>query len=150
MAAFIFDFNRTLFDPEQNRIEEDAFPLLELIRAKRYKLALLSVGGEEREEQIQPIASFFDAIVIVPDKSERCFLEIAQQLAVKPSTIIVVGDRIEREIVLGKKCGMKTIWLQRGQFSTERPKNEQEQPDYTFTCLSDITMFLKNMNLGGI
>jgi len=150
MNAFIFDFNRTLFDPEENRIEEEAFPLLEFLKGKRCKLALLSVGDKSREEQIKPIFSFFDIIVIVQDKSERCFLDIAQQLAVKPSTIIVVGDRIAREIVLGKKCGMKTIWLQRGQFSTEIPQNDLEQPDYTFTCLSDITMFLKNRKLGGI
>ena len=150
MKAIIFDFNRTLFDPDENKIEDDAFPLLELLKGKGCKLALLSVGDEDRESQIQPIASFFDAIMIVSDKSERCFLDIAQRLAVKPSDIIVIGDRIKREIVLGKKCGMMTIWLQRGKFSTEIPLTHREQPDYVCTGLSDITMFLKNTKFGGI
>lgn len=150
MKAFIFDFNRTLFDPERNRIEEDAFPLLEFLKGERCQLALLSVGNKERESQIQPIASFFDTIKVVSDKSERCFLEIAQQLAIKPSDIIVIGDRVRREIVFGKECGMTTIWLRQGKFSMETPQHNFEKPDFVFTSLSEITMFLKNMNLGGI
>ena len=147
MKAAIFDFTRTLFDPEKGELYPGAFPLLEFFRNQGWRLALLSRAGEGRQDFIASISYFFEIIKVVSDKSLEDFQEIAARLGLNPSDLLIIGDRIKREIVLGNRMGAITIWLKQGKFKQETPDNKSEEPHYIFESLSEITTFLKNNQL---
>ncbi|MBI4981498.1 HAD hydrolase-like protein [Candidatus Woesearchaeota archaeon] len=67
--------------------------------------------------------SFFSVVKTVEDdKTEEDFREVMRQINVKEEEILVVGDRIKKEIVIGNKIGLKTVWLKKGLYATELPK----------------------------
>ncbi|MBU1111154.1 MAG: hypothetical protein KJ896_00105, partial [Nanoarchaeota archaeon] len=73
IKALILDFNRTLFDPNRLKIGKDSYKLLQLAKEKGWKLALISIGNEDREQQIKPILNYFDFVRIVRKKSVKDF-----------------------------------------------------------------------------
>ncbi|MCK4731091.1 MAG: HAD family hydrolase, partial [Methanophagales archaeon] len=42
---------------------------------------------------------------------QRIFEATIKDLAVEPENIFFVGDNFKNDIVGGKKCGLKTIWV---------------------------------------
>ena len=149
IEAVILDFNRTLFDPKKSKIEDEAIELLNLIKNKRWKSSLITIGNEAREEQISPIISFFDFIKIVPTKKRSDFGKLVRIMGVNCCKTLVIGDRVKKEIRFGKELGIRTIWLKKGKFSNELP-NENEKPDWTFNSLTEITSFLKSNQLSEV
>ncbi len=149
MKAVILDFNRTLFDPDTNQLFPESFSLLQELKNKNFDLALISIGAENREEQIKPISSFFKIIKIVKEKNAKDFLEIVQELKSSPQEFLVIGDRVRGEIKIGNSLGMKTIWIRWGKFSSELPLLGEE-PDLTLNNLSELITFLKEKELNQI
>ncbi len=60
-----------------------------------------------------------------------------------PEEILVVGDRIKREITIGNRLGMKTAWFKNGKFKDELPESKDEEPTYTLTKLEDVIQLLE-------
>ena len=52
---------------------------------------------------------------------------------------IMIGDRIDKDIIPAKLTGMKTIRLKTGIHKNQEPRTPDEIPDYTFAKLGDIT-----------
>lgn len=147
MKAVIIDFNRTLFNPDKNEFFDGVFDLLKCLKERQWKLALISVENEERLNKIGPISSFFEIIKVVEEKNVQNFGEIITILRVNPNEILVIGDRIKEEITIGKKLGMKALWLKKGKFAEELPTITEENPDFTFANLQEIISFLNNNEL---
>ena len=150
MKAAIIDFNQTLFDPEKNEFVEGAFSLLQFLRWKGLKLVLLSIQELEREEKISPISSFFEVIRIVEEKTLAEFKSILSLLDVSPSDVIVIGDSILEEILLGNQLGMMTIRVRQGKFAKDLPSSPQEEAQISVDNLLEVISFLNAKKLGGI
>lgn len=74
--------------------------------------------------------------VAKPD--ERIF-EIALNRAIcKPQYAVMVGDRIDNDIIPAKELGMKTIWIRQGFGKYWKKSTEREQADYEVNNLSEI------------
>ena len=56
----------------------------------------------------------------------------------KPEEAIMVGDRIDNDIIPANKIGMKTVWIKQGFGSYAEPKTVEEQPDYIVNSLVEI------------
>ncbi len=58
----------------------------------------------------------------------------------KPSEAIMVGDRIDNDIIPAKKLGMKTIRARKGSFvhSNQEPKNESGKADITINSIDQL------------
>lgn len=54
MKAAIFDYNRTLFNPETEGLFPEVVGLLEKLRG-RFKLALVAKGDAERAKQLEQL-----------------------------------------------------------------------------------------------
>ncbi len=51
---------------------------------------------------------------------------------------VMVGDRLDNDIVPAKRIGMGTIWIQQGFGKLAVPKTKEEQPDYTINHLKEL------------
>lgn len=147
IKGIIFDFNRTLYDPEKSGLYEGALNLLEKL-AKKYKLALISYGLSDRKMLIRDlgIEKYFVKIIVVPEKKKEPLLECLLAFDCRPEETLVVGDRVKSEIKLANELGMVTCWLRRGKFAAERPTKPSEKPDFIIFSLSEVPEVLSDLN----
>jgi HAD superfamily hydrolase (TIGR01549 family) len=104
---------------EQIHRDSELIDVLTRLREKRYKLGIVSDGTID--EQIYTlfkmgIIGFFDAIVIseaigVKKPDRRIFEAIIKDLAIEAENIFIIGDDLKNDIIGGKKCGLKTVWV---------------------------------------
>jgi FMN phosphatase YigB (HAD superfamily) len=138
----IFDYNRTLFDPENGGLYESVYETLEKL-SKEHKLFLFSYNEFGRDKFMKDvhIDNFFSKISLVENKDEK-----SMSLLIKDSSTdrtFVVGDSLRNEISIGNKLGYETIWLRKGKFAFELPRNKNEEPSYIINSLGEIFEILK-------
>jgi FMN phosphatase YigB (HAD superfamily) len=139
----IFDFNRTLYDPESKRLIDGARESLRLLRQQGYALYLVSRGSEERYRLIGKLGllGFFDGISVTEQKNLEAFEAIS--LANPIASLYVVGDRPSQEIRFGNQIGATTIRFQQGKFASERAQSNEERADHTIRNLSELLTLLR-------
>ena len=59
----------------------------------------------------------------------RLFLRACEDLSVKPEECIMVGDRIDLDVVPAKLLGMRTVLLRTGRHIDQQPRSWDEMPD---------------------
>ena len=128
MEAFIFDFNRTLYDPETGMFVPGAVKSLEDLKKSGALLFLIGKGTNERSKLINELGlhRYFDEIIVKEEKDLADFKYL--QIKYPDADFFVIGDRVKKEIRFGNVCGFKTIWLKRGKFASELPENDEEKP----------------------
>lgn len=110
IKIIIFDFYKTLYDSSNKSL----FPGMKrmLFRlSKKFKLVLITTGGQKRKQIIEKltISRFFETINIVHYKNQKAYLSCLEKFKVKPSQVLIIGDRKEEEINIGNQLGTKTI-----------------------------------------
>src|SRR3989344_5246210 len=138
MKAAIIDFNRTLFDPEKNKLIEGAIPLLQFLKSKKVVTVLLTREESEREDKIKFISCLFNRIVVVKEKTQKEFENIISLLKMDSSEIVVIGDYIKEEITFGNRLGMTTIRVRQGKFADEGPSAPDEKASITVSGLAEV------------
>jgi putative hydrolase of the HAD superfamily len=59
----------------------------------------------------------------------RLFLRACEDLGARPEECVMVGDRIDNDIVPAKLLGMRTVLLRTGRHATQQPRSWDEVPD---------------------
>lgn len=136
----IFDFNRTLYDPERRVLLDDALMVLQTLQQRGFALYLLSHAVPWRVRLLDEfgLRQYFTKILMSEQKTLGQVQEIIEHAKADLSQSFMVGDRIKSEISLGKLVGLKTIWVRRGKFSDEVPENNDEQPQYIVQSLKAL------------
>ena len=76
-------------------------------------------------------------------KPDRHIFEIAlERSCCKPENAVMIGDRIDNDIVPAKQLGMKTIWVKQGLGSLWNITDESEKADMEINNLSDVLKYL--------
>lgn len=60
----------------------------------------------------------------------------------KPNEAVMIGDRLDNDIVPAKQLGMKTVWVRQGFAKYQSVTNETEQPDYIIETIDKILNLL--------
>lgn len=111
----IWDFNNTLYNRSEKALYTDTVSVLEKFHGNTHQV-LYSTGflksGREKLIKEQGIWSFFDE-VIIGFKTVKRFQSLQEKYCVSPKRTYVIGDRLDNEIRIGEKLGMKTIWVAR-------------------------------------
>lgn len=144
IEAVIFDWKRTLYDPEKKSLISGAVDALQYLGASGIKLYL--VGKDPTNEMTDEperlgISDYFTVVHFVTGpKSDD---DLGQFINPdEPNHTAVVGDRVRSEIAVGNRLGAQTIWIQNGKFATETPETPEQNPDYTLTDISELpTLF---------
>lgn len=108
----IFDFYRTLYNPETNKLFRGILPLLKQL-SNEYRLVLISTASSKRTEEVKNFIpkGLFAKIVLCAEKNLKNF----KLLSLDYKETIIIGDRIEEEILIGQRLRLRTVQVNPGQ-----------------------------------
>ena len=144
MEVIIFDWTGTLYERHRGLFDFTKEILDEL--KTKYKLGILSKSKniEKRKNKIESseISNYFSLIRVVNKKDEETLKKFMNKMGVKPSQTIIVGDRASRDIGPGNALGCKTIWVQKGDRSYDKPNEETGEPNHRIDSIKELLEIL--------
>jgi FMN phosphatase YigB (HAD superfamily) len=145
MRGIIFDFNRTIFDPESGALFDGARELLSALHHEGVAMILIAKTGEDRQKLLQElqIDIYFTEVRFLIQKRLEDFRKIVDYYRLNPSKTFVIGDRINLEISLGIQLGLQTIWFRNGRFAHEEPDVQNGRPSHTAYNWAEIQSILE-------
>lgn len=146
MRVIIFDWKRTLYDPEGQRLIDGALDVLALALRSNVESVLVGKGGADMYDEVDRLGvrKYFSSVYFQEGtKEETVFKRFIY--AANPSNTIFVGDRIRSELRVGNKLDATTIWVKQGKFSNELPENENDEPNYTVKTLRELSDILNEL-----
>ena len=75
----------------------------------------------------------------------RAFQAAAEALDVAPTDCVMVGDRIDNDIVPAKALGMATILLRGGRHRRQKPRAPAEEPDAVVTDVLELEAAINSL-----
>lgn len=142
MYTIIFDWKRTLYDPEYKKLTEGAIDILKFLTTKWSKVILIGKGETDMYQEVKrlKVEKYFSKIIFQEGKKDMKVF--SKFVSIKnPKLTIVVGDRVRSEIEIGNMLNATTIWIKQGKFSKELPLNKFQEPTFTFNSLIDLSDF---------
>jgi len=124
-------------------------PTLLKLRNK-YKLGVISNGLAVKQwEKLIGLGLYhlFDIAITSEEvkfekPSEKIFDIAIKKLGLLPEECVMVGDRIDIDMIGAKLAGMKTIRIMKGKYSNIEPKSEEETPDYEIKEFEELLEIL--------
>ncbi len=147
VKAVIFDFNRTLYDPDSGALVDGAMQVLGVL-SKSFRLVLLSKAGDGNRKGLFDelgITSFFEFVRVVEEKSELEFREMVGRLGLNSSEVLAIGDQVKKDVKLAKAVGCKTVWFKQGKFAGVEPDSFEETPDYVVSSLLELPKLVSSL-----
>ncbi|HZU29896.1 MAG TPA: HAD family hydrolase [Candidatus Angelobacter sp.] len=124
-----------------------SLPLLRFLAGRGVRNFIVSFGepkiqqakiqalGLDREPSVEKVFYADRGNVLT---KEEAFRQIQKKTRLKPSEILIVGDRPMREIRAGKALGMHTVRLVHGEFKFQKPSGPEEEPDYVIRQILEV------------
>ncbi len=141
----------TYFNPQIGELK--AFPGVPEMLAdlqQDFHLFLLTSGYPEPQAQkvnALGISAFFKQIYYAsidePAAKKQALEQIAQDYDYAFSEIMVIGDRINNEILWGNHLGCVTVWIQQGECAGIVPESPEEKPHRQVSSVTDLPQILK-------
>lgn len=131
--------------------KEDEFPypdaeeVLKYTHSRGYKIGVIAnqlPGTASRLENwgllkyIDVVAASAELGVSKPDR--RIFTYALEQAGCRPEEALMVGDRLDNDVLPAKELGMKTVWVRQGLAVYQQPVREEELPDFIVDNLSGL------------
>lgn len=143
-TAKLLGVELTKWRKEDERLYRDALKCLEIL-SSRYKIGIIanqSLGTKKRLEQYG-ILQYIDLVVASAEegvaKPDKRIFEIALERSnCKSNHAVMIGDRIDNDIVPANLLGMHTIWMRQGFGRYWNITQELEKADYTVDNLMEI------------
>ena len=129
---------------EDERLYADAESCLKEL-SSRYSIGILAnqlPGTRERLERYG-ILRYIDLIVASAEegvsKPDRRIFEIALQRShCRPDQAVMIGDRIDNDILPAKALGMHTVWIRQGNGRFWKVMQKEEMPENTVDRLTEL------------
>lgn len=146
IANIIFDWKRTLYNPEEKSLIFGSLELLNFIFQKNIPMVLIGKGGEDMYQEVDRLnikKYFTDILFKEGEKEVETFRQYVNEK--QPKSTLLIGDRVRSELEVGNILGATTVWVKQGQFATEEPKNEDQKPDFTVGSLNEVSKIISEM-----
>ncbi len=145
----LLNVEKPKWEKEYEALYDDAEECLIILRGK-YKIGVIanqSLGTADRLEKFG-ILKYIDLVIASAEegvaKPDKKIFEMALNRAgCRPERAMMIGDRIDNDIVPAKKLGMKTIWIKQGFGKYWNITNDDEKADYevdNLTAICDIVL----------
>ncbi|OGI60038.1 hypothetical protein A2641_02590 [Candidatus Nomurabacteria bacterium RIFCSPHIGHO2_01_FULL_37_25] len=145
--SIIFDWKRTLYDPDTGKLVDGSIEILELLRKQNIPLSLIGKGGEDMYVKVEKLGvkKYFKSIMFQEGAKGVLLFKpyISNENA---SATLFIGDRVRSELAVGKTLGATTMWIRQGKFADETPENKDQEPDYTVVSLIEAKRLLISLN----
>ena len=131
------------FNPKFDTLEPfPGVPDLLTRLGSRYPLFLLTSGipeAQARKVKALNFAPYFQEVLYAPLNVERAKYKALEALPERHdfthADMVVIGDRIDNEIVAGNALGTRTVWIQQGECAAILPESPLETPD---ACIKSV------------
>ncbi len=114
--------------------------------SEKYKLGIIAnqVAGTKERINNWGIGKYFDVVVASAEAGcakpdLKIFNTALKEADCKPDEAVMIGDRIDNDILPAKKLGMKTVWVRQGFAKYQNVKSINVNPDYVINNISQIT-----------
>jgi putative hydrolase of the HAD superfamily len=77
----------------------------------------------------------------------RLFLRACDDLGVTPEECVMVGDRVDNDVVPAKLLGMRAVLFRTGRHIRQQPRTPQEAPDAEVWNVEELTAALNTLLL---
>ena len=144
-ALRYFGLAKTPWHHEDEKPYKDAENVLKILCEKGYRIGVIanqSAGTEKRLEScglmkyIQLVVASAEEGVAKPDK--RIFDIALKRAGCRPSEAVMIGDRVDNDIISAKEMGMMTIWVKQGFGKQWMISDESEKADFAVDNLSEL------------
>ena len=148
-AIKYFGLEKTPWHKEDEVPYPDTEDVLQYLRSHEYKIGVIanqSLGTAVRLEKwgllkyIDVVAASAELGVAKPDRA--IFDKALEMAGCKAQEAVMIGDRLDNDIIPAKKLGMKTIWIRQGFAIYQNLRNAEEQPDYIVDGLAELKKIL--------
>lgn len=139
-----FGLTKTPWHKEDERLYPDAEECLSRLH-RHYKIGIIanqSYGSKERLRRFG-ILEYIDLIVAsaeegVAKPDRRIFERALERAGCRPEEAVMVGDRLDNDIVPANGIGMFTVWIRQGNWKDACPREKSEQPDRVVDSLREL------------
>jgi len=164
IEAICFDLGDTLVAEETTvydssgqavtaRVIKGIFEVLEAIRKEEYRIGMIANGDSAGIRSIietTGLQDYFDVIVISEEVGtekpyQRIFEVTLAKLGVKPENAVMVGNKIDADILGANRAGMKSVWFRWNNRYSGTIDSSQEKPDFTINSLLELPRLLTLM-----
>lgn len=136
-------------------LEADVKPTLELL-APRYRLGIIANQPSEVRSAMSRdgIDVFFDTWAVSDDlgveKPDPRLFELAIKTAgVTPSASVMVGDRLDYDVIPARSAGMLAVWMLRGEAPDSPTRDQLARCDRAIRSLRELPEALASMQSSG-
>jgi HAD superfamily hydrolase (TIGR01662 family) len=135
------------------RVIEGVFEVLEAIRKEGYRIGMIANGdsaGIRNIIEATGLQDYFDIIVIseevgIEKPYQRIFEVALAKLGVKAENAVMVGNKIDADILGANRAGMKSVWFRWNTRYGDTIDSSQEKPDFTINSLLELPGLLASM-----
>ncbi|MFR5876292.1 MAG: HAD family hydrolase [Eubacterium sp.] len=147
-AVEFFGLSLPKWHKELEKPYPDAIRVLSAL-SQKYKIGIIanqSTGSSERLEK-WGLLKYIDIVVAsaeegVSKPNPKIFNIALSKAECDAQNSVMIGDRLDNDIVPANKIGMKTIWIKQGFAVYQTPKSKHETADYTVNSLSELLRVL--------
>ena len=96
------------------------------------------------------LQDYFDAIIIseevgIEKPCQGIFDAALAKLGVKAENAVMVGNRIDADILGANRLGMKSVWFKWNARYSDTVESSQEEPDFTINSLFQLPVLVASM-----
>lgn len=146
-AIEYFGLQKTPWHSEDETPFSDAQSTLETLCRKGYKLGIIANQNPGLEKRLENwgLRQYFEVIAASAEigysKPDKEFFERAFRLAgCTAQESVMVGDRLDNDIIPAKSVGMKTVWIKNGLAKYQTADLSKGVADYQISSLSELLL----------
>jgi putative hydrolase of the HAD superfamily len=126
--------------------------LLAALRAAGFRLGIVANQPRSLPAKLARLgmAGLFDsdagsAALGLHKPDPRLFLAVCERLGAAPPDCLMVGDRIDNDIVPARLLGMRTILFRGGRHAAQEPRTWTELPDATVSTVDELAAAIERI-----
>lgn len=121
--------------------------------SERYKIGIIANQNPGSKERLNKLGllKYIDLVIASAEEGVekpdlRIFQLALERANCKPEEAVMVGDRIDNDMIPAKKIGMKTVWIKQGFGGLSEQMIEAKQPDYSVDSLNELLPLFVNQS----
>lgn len=144
-AIKYFGLKKTPWHTEDEIPFDDAIETLYLLKRRGYNLGVIAnqVEGTAQRLEMWGLLQCFDVLATSAElgiaKPDKLIFEKAFELAgCRPQNSVMVGDRLDNDIIPAKALGMRTVWIRKNLSIYQHIDLAKNNADWIIDNLSDL------------
>lgn len=116
---------------------------------QKYAIGIIAnqLAGTSTRLERYGLLPFIDLVVASAEEGiakpdPRIFELALSRSGCRPEHAVMIGDRIDNDIIPAKRTGMHTIWIRQGFGQYWKITTPEEEPDFAVSCLLDLCNIL--------